>query len=548
LTDVTPAGRFRVFRLAAITVVFVSLSTAAAATGPPPGVVQYTTKDGPLKQDLDFLRFRAAIDGLTSTRAAAIARVARNGSLAGIEAALRAGTFTSEELTTWYLARIQRYDAGRYNSVLELNPDALTIARAADATRTAGKATGRLHGIPVLVKGNISTADKMHTSAGAAALADHRVDRDSFIVTELRDAGAVIIGKANLSEWSNLMTSNSISGYSALGGFTRNPYGRFDVSGSSSGSAVAAAASFAAVAVGTETHGSIIAPSKANNVVGLKPTLGLVSRDRIIPISDEQDTAGPIGRSVADVAALLTVLAGKRDAGDAKSSRAARLIGHDFTADTARPVKGLRVGVVGAGAKRRARLNKISTATGIVFVDIPRDSYDAAVRDVDGAPDERMLLAVGMKYGVDDYLRATHAGGPAASLAAVVAYNERDLDARAPYGQDLLEYAATSRMSRAQWRRQAAKLRAIRQKQARRLLSDFRLDAVLDQDVGYPAAGFPSIVIPTPSLAGRQPTFLQLTGDALSEPKLIAIAAAIERLQGSRRAPRLTQKPIPARS
>ena len=217
------------------------------------------------------------------------------------------GEVTSEELVGWYLDRIDAIDRNgpTLQSILEINPDALMIARALDEEWRESGPRGPLHGIPVVLKANIDTADRMRTSAGSLALEDHRPAKDAFLVSRLRDAGAVILGKANLSEWANFRSSRSSSGWSSVGGQTKNPY---DVArnpcGSSSGSAVAVAANLTMVAVGTETDGSVVCPSGANGIVGIKPTLGLISRSGIIPIAHSQDTAGPMARSVR-VAALL---------------------------------------------------------------------------------------------------------------------------------------------------------------------------------------------------------------------------------------------------
>ena len=236
-----------------------------------------------------------------------------------LQAAMQAGKVTAQKLVKLYLARIRAIDkAGpRINSIIELNPDALSIAKMLDAERKIKGPRGPLHGIPVLLKDNIATADKMQTTAGSLALLGVKPPRDAFVVSRLREAGAVILGKTNLSEWANMRSTRSTSGWSARGGLTKNPYALDrNTSGSSSGSAAAIAASLAAIAVGTETDGSITSPAHVNGLVGLKPTLGLISRNGIVPIAHSQDTAGPMARSVADAAALLTVMAGV-DAHDA---------------------------------------------------------------------------------------------------------------------------------------------------------------------------------------------------------------------------------------
>ncbi|MBD0297978.1 MAG: amidase, partial [Flavisolibacter sp.] len=226
---------------------------------------------------------------------------------------MKSGRYSSEMLTQLYLKRIEEIDkkGPSLNSVIEVNPDAVQIARKMDEERRKGKIRGPLHGIPILLKDNIDTADKMMTTAGALALLGNKATEDAFLVKRLREAGAVILGKTNLSEWANFRSSRSVSGWSSRGGQTKNPY-ILDRSpcGSSSGSAVAVAANLCALAVGTETDGSIACPASMNGIVGIKPTVGLVSRSGIIPISHTQDTAGPFARTVRDAALLLNILAG----------------------------------------------------------------------------------------------------------------------------------------------------------------------------------------------------------------------------------------------
>ena len=249
--------------------------------------------------------------------------------IADLQAGMTSGKFTSQSLTQKYMARIEEdreTAAGpAVNSVIELNPDALAIAHALDQERKAKGARGPLHGIPVLIKDNIDTADRMQTTAGSLALVGSRPAKDSFVAQKLREAGAVILGKTNLSEWANIRSSHSVSGWSGRGGLTRNPYALDrNPCGSSSGSGAATAANLCALAVGTETDGSVVCPSSANGIVGIKPTLGLISRSGIIPIAHSQDTAGPMARTVRDAAILLNALAGAdpRDSRDRSQPRA----------------------------------------------------------------------------------------------------------------------------------------------------------------------------------------------------------------------------------
>src|SRR5881296_4452380 len=278
------------------------------------------------------------------------------------------GRLTSVRLTESFLQRVATYDRSgpRLNAVLEVNPQAGEIAEALDRERASGRIRGPLHGIPVLLKDNVATADRLHTSAGSLALRESVAPRDAFLVTRLREGGAVILGKANMTEWANFMTTSMPAGYSSRGGQVVNPYDpALSPGGSSSGSAVAVAANLCTVAVGTETSGSILSPANQNSIVGIKPTLGLISRSGIVPIAASQDTAGPLARTVADAAALLGVLAGA-DPGD-RATRASRAHARpDYTASLdPRGLEGARVGVpravfferLSAADRKSTRLN-----------------------------------------------------------------------------------------------------------------------------------------------------------------------------------------------
>ncbi len=268
--------------------------------------------------------------------------------IADLQAAMTSGKFTAISLTQKYLARIEEIDrrGPAVNSVIEVNPDALAIADSLDKERKAKGARGPLHGIPVLIKDNIDTADRMQTTAGSLALLGSHPARDSFVAQKLREAGAVILGKTNLSEWANIRSSHSVSGWSGRGGLTRNPYALDrNPCGSSSGSGAATAANLCALAVGTETDGSVVCPSNANGIVGIKPTLGLISRSGIIPIAHSQDTAGPMARTVRDAAILLSALAGS-DPRDSATAASAGKIAADYTQFLdPNGLRGARIGV-----------------------------------------------------------------------------------------------------------------------------------------------------------------------------------------------------------
>src|SRR5437899_5656077 len=311
---------------------------------------------------------------------------------------MQEGRLTALRLTERFLERVEAYDrsGSRLNAVLEVNPELREIAEALDRERASSGSRGPLHGIPIFLKDNIATADRQHTSAGSLALKDCVAPRDAFLVTKLREAGAVILGKANMTEWANFLTTNMPAGYSSRGGQVKNPYGEnLSPGGSSSGSAVAVAADLCTVAVGTETSGSILSPANWNSIVGVKPTLGLISRSGIVPIAASQDTAGPLARTVADAAALLGVLAGA-DPGD-RATRASRAHARpDYTASLdPRGLEGARVGV-----PRAVFFERLSAAEMPVVAAALRALRDAGATLVDPAdiPTARAVTEIGRAH------------------------------------------------------------------------------------------------------------------------------------------------------
>ncbi len=361
-----------------------------------------------------------------------------------LQAGMAAGRWTSVDLVKGYRARIRTLDQSgpRLNSVIELNPEAMAIAKALDAERKAGKVRGPLHGIPVLLKDNLDTADRMKTTAGSLALGDAPVPKeDAFIVAKLREAGAVILGKTNLSEWANLRSTRSSSGWSGRGGQTRNPYALDrSPSGSSSGSGAAVAASLCAVAVGTETDGSIVSPADANGLVGLKPTVGLVSRAGIIPISHTQYTAGPMTRTVRDAALLLGAMAGT-DPRDATTREAEARREADYTRLlTKDALKGARLGLVKNLLGVHAQVDAVILpalealkAQGATLVDVELKSaaYDDA---------EFEVLLYEFKADLNACLAGR--GGPVKDLVQLMAFNEARRAEELPFfGQELLAQA-----------------------------------------------------------------------------------------------------------
>ena len=486
-------------------------------------------------------------------------------SVADLQAAMAAGRLTSKALTQQYLARIKAIDGAgpRLNAVIEVNPDALKIAAALDRERREKGPRGALHGIPVLVKDNIATGDRMATTAGSLALKGVRATRDAFVVERLRAAGAVILGKTNLSEWANIRSTRSTSGWSSLGGLTRNPYALDrNTSGSSSGSAAAAAASLAALTVGTETDGSIVSPASINGIVGIKPTIGLVSRSGIIPIAPSQDTAGPMTRNVADAAALLTAIAGA-DPRDAATREAAK---HaiDYTKHLDRnALEGARIGVM---RSHFADGNELVSAEIEKALQVMRDR-GAILVEVPELPNagkyetsELEVLLTELKASLPLYLSDYAPHAPVKTLADIIAFNERHAKKTMPhFGQELFVRAETKAGLEAKEYRDALanNQRLSRAEGIDKVLADNNLDALVaptgslawltdfirgdfsGASFTQPAAvaGYPHITVPAGFVRGL-PCGISFVGAAWSERRLIALAYAFEQATKHRRAPK----------
>ncbi len=478
------------------------------------------------------------------------------------QARMAAGTLSAHALAACYLARIATIDqAGpRLNAVIELNPDALAIAAAMDAERKAGKLRGPLHGIPVLLKDNIATADKMSTTAGSLALDGVRATRDAHVVRQLRAAGAVILGKTNLSEWANMRSTHSTSGWSARGGLTRNPYALDrNTSGSSSGSGAAIAACLATLAVGTETDGSIVSPASICGLVGIKPTLGLLSRSGIIPIAHSQDTAGPMTRSVADAALLLAAMAGV-DADDAATrDSAGKPV--DYAAALVRGgLKGKRLGVArdffGTNDALDAEIEKalqVLKARGAVLVDVVVPNTDKY------GDSETQVLLYEFKPGLAAWLAAYAPHAPIKDMAGLVAFNERHRAQEMPHfaQEHLVKSQATAGLDRKPYREALANNhRYARKEGIDQVMKEHKLDALV-APTGGPAwltdyingdhyggsfsspaavAGYPHITVPAGFVRGL-PVGLSFVAGPYSEAALIGMAYDFEQATRHRKAP-----------
>jgi len=475
---------------------------------------------------------------------------------------MQAGQYTSRSITELYLRRIDAIDkkGAALNAVIELNPDALAIADQMDVERKAGKLRGPLHGIPILIKDNIDTADKMMTTAGSLALEGNKAAKDAFVVKQLRTAGAVILGKTNLSEWANFRSTRSSSGWSSRGGQTKNPCVlNRNPCGSSSGSGVAAAANLCAVAVGTETDGSIIAPASYNGIVGMKPTIGLISRSGIIPISKTQDTAGPMTRTVKDAAILLSAMAGI-DADDPATNESKGKAQTDYTKFLDKNgLQGKKIGIEKSFLKGHEGVVSVykqaieilkNKGAEIVEIELLKE-YD------NDDESEFIVLKYEFKDGLNNYL--SQANARIKSLAELISFNKKNEAAVMPYfKQETLEYSEASGGLDDKIYQEALKKSLGSRDIIDKIMQAHGLHAIAatsigpanctdlvngDYSTGFyfcpPAAkaGYPHITVPM-GMVHELPVGLSFIAKAYQEDELFSIAYAFEQASQKRRAPR----------
>ena len=485
--------------------------------------------------------------------------------IAELQEAMTSGKYTARGIAEKYLARIEALDKHGpvVNSVIEMNPEALAIAEASDRERKQKGARGPLHGIPVLIKDNIDTADKMMTTAGSLALVGSKPPKDSVVAQKLREAGAVIIGKTNLSEWANIRSRHSTSGWSGRGGQTKNPYALDrNPCGSSSGSGAAASANFCAAAIGTETDGSIVCPSSANGLVGIKPTVGLVSRSGIIPISHSQDGAGPMCRTVRDAAILLGALTGV----DAEDSATAASKGKSFTDYTQflKPdgLRGARIGVVRKTFGFMDAVDKLMEAAleamkkeGAILVDPVEIETAGKWGDT-----ELTVFMYELKADLNAYLARPEFNPPVKTLKEIIEFNEKNREKEMPYfGQDFfLKAEAKGPLSEKEYVDALEKNHQLARKEGiDATMGKHNLDAMVGP-TGGPAwltdlvdgdhfgggsssaaavAGYPNVSVPAGFVFGM-PVGISFFGRAWSEPVLIRLAYAFEQATKVRKAPK----------
>ncbi|MDH5609938.1 MAG: amidase [Cyclobacteriaceae bacterium] len=484
--------------------------------------------------------------------------------IASLQQKMENGDLSARKITEMYLARIEAIDqAGpRLNSVIERNPDALSIADQLDKERAEGKVRGPMHGIPVMIKDNIDTGDQMMTTAGALALEGNKAANDAFIIAKLRESGAVLLGKTNLSEWANFRSTRSSSGWSSRGGQTRNPFViDRNPCGSSSGSGSAVSANLCAVTIGTETNGSIVCPSSTNGVVGIKPTVGLLSRSGIIPISFSQDTAGPMARTVADAAILLGVLTGV----DEKDSKTTASTGNalvDYTPFLDKgALSGARIGVwrspFGFHEKVDEQLEQsleVLRAQGAELIDI--EEVIPGIKELYGP--SRLVLEYEFKDGLNKYLAGANATSGVKSLSDVIAFNKANEKEAMPFFR--MEILESSEKRGGLDETEYLEAVTMLQKRSREgitlTMETHRLDAIVGPTGGpawqidvvngdhfgggssSPAAwsGFPNITVPAGFVHGL-PIGMSFFGLPWSEGRLISLAYAFEQARPVRQAP-----------
>jgi len=487
-----------------------------------------------------------------------------------LQAGMQSGKYTSRQLVKKYLDRIDDIDKDgpKLNSVIEVNPEAMAIAEALDRERKEKGMRGPLHGIPILIKDNIDTADRMMTTAGSLALVGSRPAQDSFVARRLREAGAVILGKTNLSEWANFRSSHSSSGWSGRGGQTKNAYIQDrNPCGSSSGSGSAAAANLCAAAVGSETDGSVVCPSSANSLVGIKPTVGLIGRSGIIPISHSQDTAGPMARTVSDAAIMLGALTGI-DSSDAVTKTSTGKSFTDYTQFLNKDgLRGARLGIARKYFGFNDLVDKLMNdqiaemkKMGAVIVD-PADIPTSGQFD----NTELEVLLYEFKADLNSYLGRLGPSSPVHSLKEVIEFNEKNRDRELTYfGQDLLiKSQAKGPLTEKKYLQALAKNHLLsRTRGIDFIMRKNRLDAMI-APTGGPAwptdwingdhftggyssasavAGYPHITVPAGYVFGL-PVGISFFGGAWSEPKLIKYGYAFEQATKARQAPRFMRTP-----
>ena len=491
--------------------------------------------------------------------------------IADLQDGMASGRFTSRSIAEMYLNRIEAIDGQgpTLRSIIETNPEALDIAALMDEERTSGNLRGPLHGIPIILKDNIDTSDKMTTTAGSFALEGSIPVQDSTVAAKLRVAGAVLLAKANLSEWASFRSTSSSSGWSGRGGQCRNPYAlNRNPSGSSAGSGASVSANLAAVAIGTETDGSVVCPSNANGIVGIKPTIGLVSRAGIIPISNTQDTAGPMARTVRDAALVLGALTGTDDRDEATAASDGHLEGDYTQFLDSQGLQGARIGVVRKAFGAQSKLDAVMEEALVALKEQGAELIDPADFDTWGefGDAELEVFLYEFKAGINSYLAGLGDAAPHKTLAALIEFNEQNRDREMPYfGQEIFIQSQEKGPLTSPAYLESLEIcgRLARTEGIDSVMDRHNLDALV-APTGGPAwvtdlvhgdhsyagsasaaavAGYPNITVPAGFIHGL-PVGLSLFGRAWSEPTLLTLAYAFEQATQWRRAPEFKPQAI----
>lgn len=489
------------------------------------------------KQPLDFSAFEESLSKLSTNDIKRLDSYILDKDIDSIQKAILNGDITCEDVVLYYIHRIKQYDS-QYNSVIQLNKNALKLARKQDEMIKNKEELGRLFGTVILIKDNISEMT-MNTTAGAYALKDLTTKRDSFIVKQLKDEDAIILGKANLSEWANFLSEPSSNGFSVLGGQTKNAYGQYDAGGSSSGSAVAASLNFTSITLGSETAGSVIHPAGQNAVVGLKPTAGLLSRDLIIPITEAQDTAGIIGRSVNDVFELFKVTLAY-DENDPLAKNVDIFDKESLTKPLdASFLQGKRLGIVKDDPVRNEKIKQELQALGAEVIDIDMNVDDDMI-------DMMSVFNYGIVEDVKAYLNHPDVNSPFKSLAEILAFNKEDVDNRIPYGAKLHEDALSNTVSKEEYEQIVLNNRKSSRDIIDNALKDNSITAIVSfsnklSDIYAPAL-YPAITVPAGYMDNGEPLGITFVASLNDDATLLNIGYCYEQGTHHRKIPTLDQQ------
>ncbi|WBW96279.1 amidase family protein [Oceanirhabdus sp. W0125-5] len=475
----------------------------------------------PLKRKLDFSPYESELSKISDSRMEELNNLIFEKSIDEIQNSIRNGQLSCQEVVLYYISRIKEYDH-KYNTVIQLNPKALEYAKSLDEKIKNGEEVGELFGVVVLIKDNISDKD-MNTSAGAYALKDVKTKRDSFIVKKIKNQDGIILGKNNLSEWANFMSMPSSNGFSVLGGQTKNAYGKFDVGGSSSGSASSESLNFASVTLGSETAGSMIHPAGQNSVIGLKPTVGLLSRDLVIPISEAQDTVGIMGRNVSDVKKVFEHVVGF-DSNDPLTVEATKFVFNDINFNN-KYLQGKRLGIIDDGSSEKKALVEELKKLGAIIVNVELVGNQSEINYMP-------VLNYGIVHDVKAYLDNEAVITDIHSLNEVLDFNNEEPEKRMPYGAALHEDALKAELSKEEYEEIVQNNRKVASEIIDKTLEKFDVDALVsvsnELSAVYAPALYPAITVPSGYRENGEPYGVTFVGTKFDDMNLLSISYSYE--------------------